>query len=130
MSKWYALIMQADGPMTDALEGATSSFDLSHYLDAAGKTDISFFLFAGTDSGTSPTLDCKIQWSANNSDWEDGVSFTQITTTDASEMKASTFVARYVRGFFTVTGSSTPSYASCYLHANFMLRAGGGAPNS
>lgn len=72
-------------------------------------------------SGSSPTLDGKLQDSADNSTgWADitGAVFTQVTTT-ASDQKISINVSevkRYVRYVGTIGGTSTPTFPfSCNL---------------
>ena len=66
----------------------------------------------GTVSGTSPTLDGKIQESTDGSTWTDiaGATFTQVTAT--GNYQAITFdrTKRYVRYVGTVGGTS-PSFA-------------------
>ena len=66
----------------------------------------------GTVSGTSPTLDAKIQDSADGSSWADtGVAFTQVTATGARQQREfKTKQGRpHVRVAYTVGGTS-PSF--------------------
>lgn len=64
----------------------------------------------GTISGTSPTLDVKIQGSNDNgSNWTDIVSFTQVTTAAASEYKRFLAPFKQLRAVADVGGTS-PSY--------------------
>jgi hypothetical protein len=65
-------------------------------------------------SGTSPTLDSKIQDSADDSAWADlsGATFTQITAANVSqrlEGAATATVRRYTREVHTIGGSDTPT---------------------
>jgi len=66
----------------------------------------------GAVSGTSPTLDGKIQESSDNSSWSDipGATFTTVTT--STNVQAITFERskRYVRYVGTIAGTS-PSFA-------------------
>lgn len=69
----------------------------------------------GTTSGTSPTLDVKIQDSADNSTFADvsGYSFSQVTAalTDPSTLKIDLRnVRQYIRAVATI-GGTTPSFA-------------------
>ena len=130
MGKIYVLVMRADSAINDANEGNTASFDLAHYIDLRSKEDIVFTLIAETDTGTNPTLDVIIQHSDDDSTWVNGVTFTQVTTNDVIEQKASTFISRFIRASMLVGGTSTPAYATCKLTATFMLRAGGGPPHT
>lgn len=80
----------------------------------------------GTVSGTSPTLDIIFQHSPDGTTWATLVSFTQITATNAKEIKlrqAFTAAANplvvlpFVRASYTIGGTDTPSFAgvSAYL---------------
>jgi hypothetical protein len=65
-------------------------------------------------SGTTPTMDVKLQDSADNSSWADisGATFTQVTST-ASQQKLTintNNVRRYVRAVGTIGGTSTPTF--------------------
>ena len=71
----------------------------------------------GTVTGTSPTLDTKIQDSADNSSWADvsGATFTQVTATPSTANAVTSLVLqaralrRYVRAVGTIAGT-TPSF--------------------
>jgi len=70
-------------------------------------------LIVSAQSGTSPTLDAKIQHSADNITYVDLVTFTQATT-KTSEVKLvdeGTTVNRYLKAVLTVGGSS-PSFTA------------------
>ena len=88
--------------------GNGSGVDMLNY---AGKAKIIVISSAGT--GTSPTLDLKIQASADNSTWADvsGATFTQIV--DAATVEAIgvdlNSAARYLRVVKTA-GGTTPSF--------------------
>jgi VCBS repeat-containing protein len=62
-----------------------------------------------THAGTTPTCDITVQGSNDGTNWYSLGTFTQITTTDATQRKAFP-AARYVRGVVDV-GGTTPSYA-------------------
>lgn len=71
------------------------------------------FLIVSASSGTSPTLDAKIQHSADDTTYVDLVSFTQATST-TSEVKLvdeGTTVNRYLKAILTVGGTS-PSFTA------------------
>ena len=71
------------------------------------------FLIVTAKSGTSPTLDAKIQHSADNTTYVDLVTFTQATA-ETSEVKLvdeGTTVNRYLKAILTV-GGSTPSFTA------------------
>ncbi len=68
---------------------------------------------AGTVSGTSPTLDVKLQDSADGSSWADtGLAFAQITATGARQQRE--WKARKGRGYLrlhgTIGGTGSPSF--------------------
>ena len=70
-------------------------------------------LIVSAKSGTSPTLDAKIQHSADDTTYADLVTFTQATNT-TSEVKLvdeGTTVNRYLKAILTV-GGSTPSFTA------------------
>ena len=85
------------GPSGDLLAGDSRCFAIQQ---------------VGTVSGTTPTLDGKIQESSDNSTWTDiaGATFTQVTAT--GNYQAITFdrTKRYVRYLGTIAGT-TPSFA-------------------
>lgn len=64
-------------------------------------------------SGTSPTLDVKIQESDDNSTWRDFAAFKQMTTTGIERVTAKSD-ARYRRYYATIAGT-TPSFT---MHIN------------
>jgi hypothetical protein len=77
------------------------------------------FIKVGTITGTSPTLDVKIQHSADGTTWVDLLTFTQLTSGSAnsSEVKFASSATDYlkpllpfVRATKTVGGSSSPTF--------------------
>jgi hypothetical protein len=89
-----------------------SAVDLQDYV---GKGELRFFLSVGSVSGTSPTLDVKIQQSdAAGSGFADiaGAAFAQVTATGSQEIKV-TPTKRYVRAVVTVGGTSPVFGVAC-----------------
>ena len=72
----------------------------------------------GTVSGTSPTLDGKLQESNDDSTFTDitGATFTQVTASNKCQMITFKRTKRYVRGVQTIAGTS-PSFAGSLLIA-------------
>jgi hypothetical protein len=70
-------------------------------------------LLVTAKSGTSPTLDCKITHSADNSTYADLVTFTQATglTQEVKTVAKGTTVNRYLKVVYTI-GGSTPSFTA------------------
>lgn len=68
----------------------------------------------GAVSGTNPTLDGKLQSSANNSDWSDisGATFTQVTAADDYQKIGIQVpaAAKYLRYVGTIAGDASPSF--------------------
>lgn len=62
-------------------------------------------------SGATPQIDMIIQHSTNGSDWTTLMSFASATTTTSEVVSVTGTVNRYVRAFYTVSGS-TPSFTS------------------
>lgn len=86
-----------------------TGFDLQGSNDAEGEAIVILDSEAG--SGTDPTLDVKLQDSADNSSWSDisGKTFTQVTDGGAGFEKISintNDVRRYVRAVATLGGTS------------------------
>ena len=86
-------------------------------IDASQYTELLAYIKMTAQSGTAPTLDCKLQYSPNynpsdqSGDWYDsGDSFTQMTTTTGNFIKKlSSNFGKYVRLVFTL-GGTTPNY--------------------
>lgn len=73
------------------------------------------FLTVGAVSGTSPTLNVKIQESDDDSTYSDitGATFAQVTAANAEEaILVKNRSKRYVRAVATIAGT-TPSFAVC-----------------
>jgi len=87
----------------------TTSTETSVDFGAAGTNGGGGSLHVIAASGTSPTLDAKIQTSADNASFSDYITFAQKTAV-GSEFKTSTSnPARYARAVLTI-GGSTPSF--------------------
>lgn len=85
-------------------------------VDTKGYNSAAFSLEVGAVSGTSPTLDVKIQESADGStNWADvsGAAFTQVTAANNSQILRveglGTSRKRYLRAVATIAGTS-PSF--------------------
>lgn len=85
-------------------------------VDTRGYGDAMAVLEVGAVSGTSPTLDVKIQESDDNSAFTDvaGAAFTQVTAANSSQVlrlgQLNLVRKRYVRAVATIGGTS-PSFA-------------------
>ena len=87
----------------------TTSTETSVDFGAAGTNGGGASLHVLAASGSSPTLDAKIQTSADNASFSDYITFAQKTAV-GSEFKTSTSnPARYARAVLTI-GGSTPSF--------------------
>jgi hypothetical protein len=85
--------------------GNSGEVDVSNYIEAL------VFLKSGAGTGTSPTLDVKLQVSPNGSDWYDlpNGAFTQVTTSASSQVKQISNLGRRLRVAYTIGGTS-PSF--------------------
>lgn len=97
---------------TPAARTATANgtgVDLTGYINSGGRA-LKAILDNGTTSGTTPTLDVKIQDSDDNSVFADitGATFTQLTAAGNQEIHFRTN-KRYVRAVATIAGT-TPSF--------------------
>ena len=87
----------------------TTSTETSVDFGAAGTNGGGAAIHVTAASGTSPTLDAKIQTSADNASFSDYITFSQLTAV-GSEFKTNTSnPARYARAVLTI-GGSTPSF--------------------
>lgn len=85
--------------------GNSDKVDVGRFLEAL------VFLNVTAASGTTPTLDIKIQTSDDGSDWYDfnpASAFTQKTATAKDSLKL-TNVGKYIRAVWTI-GGTTPSF--------------------
>ena len=98
------------------LTGAATYF--TETVDVGTFTEGILFLNSFSHSGTNPTLDCKVQYSADKVNWIDsGDAFTQVTTIDSLTLKKLTAnFGKYIRCLIAVGGTATPQYkVSAYL---------------
>jgi len=99
-----------DGTILHALGAETATGNSASQDQTASSSDGgSAYLQITAVSGSSPTLDAKVQHSADNSSWADLISMTQATALGAERKTVTGTVNRYVRANFTVGGSS-PSF--------------------
>jgi hypothetical protein len=107
LSEFGALELLAPATRTASANGA--GVDLQPYTNPGGR-NVKAVLDVGTVTGTSPTLDVKMQQSDDNSTFSDisGAAFAQQTAAGLNELH---FVAtkRYVRAVATIAGTS-PSF--------------------
>lgn len=91
--------------------GNGTSVDLQGYVNP-GIDNMKAYLDVGTVSGTTPTLDVKIQESSDNVTFTDitGATFTQVTATGANQEIHFVTSKRYVRAVATI-GGTTPSFS-------------------
>jgi hypothetical protein len=72
-------------------------------------------LVAAKKTGTTPTLDAKVQYSFDQTRWKDLDSFTQVTTSAAAEevltfSMIDTPIAPFYRAVTTIGGTAGPTY--------------------
>jgi len=81
-------------------------------VDCLNYKEMWICLLVSNVSGTTPTLDMKMQCSNDNASWVDLISFTQVTSEDTlyiyvpSDSTNHDGFGRYVRGNYTLGGSS------------------------
>ena len=112
-----AVAITAEGQITGGREaarvlhplGSETATGESASVDNSLSTSngLSAYLHVTAASGTTPTLDVKVQHSADNSTWADLATFTQVTSANGYERIAATgTVNRYIRAQFTLGGTS------------------------
>ncbi len=96
-------------PLARTSSGNGTAID-THGTDYGNPRELVCFLDVGAATGTSPTLDVKLQDSDDNSSFSDisGATFTQKTDTGSEELSVTGF-RRYVRAAATIGGTS-PSF--------------------
>jgi hypothetical protein len=96
-----------DGATVTATGASTNNFRVGEGAECRIELAVT-----GAVSGTSPTLDVKLQDSADGSSWADtGITFTQITATSARQQRE--FKARKGRGYLRLhatAGGTSPSF--------------------
>ena len=95
-------------PISELVGAATFNSDP---LDVSTFVEAIAFINLTAQTGTTPTLDCKIQYSPDQVNWIDsGDAFTQMTTSTGLFMKKlSANFGKYIRFVFTL-GGTTPDY--------------------
>lgn len=114
--KNHLTISASLAPARRTATGNGASLDLQSY-----EGDILALMHSAVGTGTTPTLDVKIQDSADDSAWADvaGLTFTQVTDAALSAQKKTVdrrAVRRYIRMVATITGT-TPVFDSVGLFA-------------
>lgn len=95
-------LLQLTGTSDNPYQTETASVNGTGRYFGANQT-FGFALAVNAASGTSPTLDVKIQHSADNSSWTDtGVAFTQVT---ASQVTATREVAEFPKRTVSTTAT-------------------------
>lgn len=88
---------------SETATGTSASVDNS----ASTANGLSAYLHVTAASGTTPTLDVKVQHSADDATWADLATFAQVTSANGYERIAVTgTVNRYIRAQFTLGGTS------------------------
>lgn len=82
-------------------------------IDGTGWNGISVRLHVPQATGTSPTLDAKLQTSPDNSAWTDAGSYAQVTAAGEYRIRLATS-KKYVRAVLTVAGTS-PNFGAVQL---------------
>lgn len=110
MAKKNAILVNG---VTQTATNNTATADISTIFGRAWVAQIS----CGTVTGTSPTLDVTIQQSLDGTNWSTLIAFTQITSSNAVELKYAASSAdyakpllNYVRCAITVGGTDTPTF--------------------
>jgi hypothetical protein len=104
-----ALIGASQFPAAVTATGGLTSVDTG----GANARAMNALLNVGTVSGTNPTLDVKMQESADGStNWTDitGATFTQVTAASNLQLLVFKPIKRYVRAHCTIGGTSTPTF--------------------
>jgi hypothetical protein len=107
LSEFGALELLPAATRTASANG--TGVDLQKYTNPGGRA-MKAVLEVGTVTGTSPTLDVKMQQSDDNSTFADisGAAFAQVTAAGLSELHFQA-TKRYVRAVATIGGTS-PSF--------------------
>ena len=108
-------VWEPNGKVVHVLGAETSTGEEATVHDVAAATTDggAATIHCTTVSGTTPTLDSKIQHSINDSDWVDlSPAFTQLAAAGSQviEVAAGTTVNEYIREYHTIGGSDTPTF--------------------
>ncbi len=99
----HGVILQVKASLTATGNGATYDSGASSASGGAGHLHVT------AKSGTSPTLDGKIQHSTDGSTWADLITFAQRTAIGAQRVEVTGTVNRYLR-FIRTIGGTGPSF--------------------
>lgn len=100
-------VTNAEATVPSAARTVTGS---SAAVDVSTHSDAIVLLTCSAASGTTPTMDVKVQASADMVNWYDeGTSFTQIVAASTPAVKKLTGLGLYIRYFWTI-GGTTPSF--------------------
>lgn len=98
--------------VTQTTTGASVDFK-----DVVGNMGTALLRVATVSGSGSPApgMTAKIQESTDGTTWTDasGGGFTQVTTTGNVQLCSFRTLKRYVRGYYTVVGQTSPSFTSC-----------------
>lgn len=102
-------VVGGDFPVSRTATANGTGVDL---IDVAGNMQTALLL-TGAVSGTTPTLDVKIQESSDNTTFTDvaGATFTQQTAANQRQVISFAAIKRYVRAVYTIAGTS-PNFAT------------------
>jgi hypothetical protein len=109
VSRTYTFEAKPLGSTTEGANGGTGNtadFEVPSRYD-----DLLLYLNVTAQSGTSPTLDVDYQTSPDNgATWYTHTSFTQVGAATGTEVLKIDNPGHYYRFFWTIGGSSTPTY--------------------
>lgn len=94
------------------MTGAGTYF--TEVMDVGTFTEMIAFLLTASISGSSPTLDVRLQYSADGKNFIDsGDAFTQVTTTPGLTIKKITSnFGKYIRWRIDIGGTASPTYTT------------------
>lgn len=103
-------VVSASNVSVNTITGGLITTTTGAGVDTIGQVSASLnaLLVTGTVSGTTPTLDAKVQDSADNSTFADvtGATFTQVTASNKAQMIYVPPCRRYVRIVATIAGTT------------------------
>lgn len=108
----YGFILQALAALTTTGNGTSLDNTAATTNGGAGHLHVT------AASGSTPTLDAKIQHSTDNSTWVDLITFAQKTAIGAERVEVTGTVRRYLRAIRTLGGSS-PNFTVAMAFARY-----------
>lgn len=102
--------MPTSGPISamvisSVMSGFTEAMDVGTFTEGIA------FILTASKAGTSPTIDCNLQYSMDGKNFVDsGDAFTQITDNGLAFKKFSANFGKFIRFRITLGGSAGPSY--------------------